>query len=50
MDVVVNDDTHLDDRLHFSGERQWTVNEVIEYLELICDVRLDIKDNQLLLN
>ena len=49
MDVVVNDDTHLDDRLHFSGERQWTVNEVIEYLELICDVRLDIENKQIVI-
>lgn len=47
MDVVVADAEHTADRLHFNGERQWTVYELIEQMNMICNTHVAIEDNTL---
>lgn len=49
MDVVVQNDSHLNDRLHFRGERCWDLKELIESLNIICDIQLDIEDKAIVL-
>lgn len=49
MDIVVNDHTHLNDRLHFRGERCWELRELVESINIICDVNLSIEGQQLVL-
>ena len=49
MDIVVNDYTHLNDRLHFRGERCWELCELVESINIICDVNLSIEGQQLVL-
>ena len=49
-DVIVNNDTHLNDRLHFRGERNWKLSELVESLNIICDIELLIDNGALVLN
>ena len=49
VNVAVEDDTHLNDRLHFRGERSWELKELIESLNIICDVQLALEDSTLVL-
>ena len=49
-DVVVNDDTHLKDRLHFRGERNWKLEDIVESLNIICDIDLELSNGVLVLN
>ena len=50
VDVVVNDDAHINDRLHFRGERSWLLPELVESINIICDVDLQFVDGALVLN
>lgn len=49
-DVIINNYAHLDDRLHFRGERSWKLHEIIESLNIICDIDLTIDNGALVLN
>ena len=49
VNVIIEDETHLNDRLHFRGERSWELQELVESLNIICDVQLDIEDGALIL-
>jgi transmembrane sensor len=50
MDVVFTSEKHMNDRLHFNGERTWSVKEIVEQLNLISDAKIEIKDNILSIN
>lgn len=50
LDVAIKNDAHLNDRLHFRGERSWGVKEIVESLSVICDVQLSVEGSTLLLN
>ena len=49
MDIVVQDETHLNDRLHFRGERSWELRELVESLNIICDVEIEVRDGAIVL-
>lgn len=49
MDIVVNDDSHLGDRLHFRGERSWELRELVESLNIICDVEIEVRDGAIVI-
>lgn len=49
MDVVVLSDAHVDDSIHFNGERAWSLSETVQHLQRISKVRLEVRDNTLLL-
>ena len=49
MDVIIGQNSHINDRLHFRGERQWTINELIEQMNMICNTQIKIEDNSLVI-
>lgn len=49
MDVVVVSDIHVNDSLHFNGDRSWSPRETIDHLQAISKAKLEIRENTLLL-
>lgn len=49
LDVVVISDLHVNDSMHFNGERAWSVYETIKHLQEISKAQLEIHDNKILL-
>lgn len=47
MDVMIGSNSHLSDRLHFRGERQWTIQQVVEQMNLISNAEILIDGNTL---
>ena len=47
MDVMIGSNSHLDDRLHFRGERQWTIQQVVEQMNMISNAEILIEGNTL---
>jgi ferric-dicitrate binding protein FerR (iron transport regulator) len=49
MNVIATNTAHIDDRLHFSGERQWTIYELIRQMNMICNTNIAIEGDTLLI-
>ena len=47
MNVILGSNEHINDRLHFNGERDKSVEELIEQMNMICNTRIVIEDNVL---
>lgn len=47
VNVIFVTATHMNDRLHFHGERSWTIRQVIEQLSLIVDAKMSLKGDNL---
>lgn len=50
LDVVFVSRRHLDDRLHFNGDRSWPVQETVRQLRLITDADIQVKGRTLAVN
>lgn len=48
MDVVFKHPQHLNDILHFHAERSWSIEEVIEEMNLISDAKIHKEGNTLI--
>ena len=48
MNVVFEDLKYLDDRLHFNGDRGWSVKQVIEELQYIAQCKFRIERNSII--
>ena len=48
--VIFTGNEHLNDRIHYNGERSWTVKQVIEQLNRICDTNIKIKSTNIVVN
>lgn len=49
-DVVFANNAHLNDRLHFNADRNWTIHEVVDQLNLISGTKIEIIGNTLKVN
>lgn len=47
MDVVFVNTEHINEQLHFNGERDWSATEVVRHLRMICDAGIVIKEGKL---
>ena len=47
VNVIFVTATHMNYRLHFHGERSWTIRQVIEQLSLIVDAKMSLKGDNL---
>ncbi|MBQ8487697.1 MAG: FecR domain-containing protein [Prevotella sp.] len=47
MDVMIGSNSHLSDRLHFRGERQWTIQQVVDQVNMISNAEVRISGNTL---
>ncbi len=50
MDVVFVSERHINDKLHFNGNREWNIKEIVEQLNMICDAKINVKANTLRIN
>ena len=48
--VIFASNSHLDDKLHYNGERHWRLKQVIDQLNRICDTNIRIEDNNIIVN
>lgn len=48
--VIFTSNSHLDDSLHYNGEREWRLKRVIDQLNRICDTNIKIEDNNIIVN
>ena len=47
MTVLLDNNVHINDRLHFNGERAWTVQELIEQMNMVCKTKIRIEGDSL---
>lgn len=48
MDVMIGDNRHISDRLHFRGERSWTIEQLVEQVNMISNAEIRISGNTLI--
>lgn len=47
MTVLLDNNVHINDRLHFNGERAWTVQELVEQMNMVCKTKIRIEGDSL---
>lgn len=47
MTVLLDNNVHINDRLHFNGERGWTIRELIEQMNMVCKTKIRIEGDTL---
>ena len=47
MDVMIGSNSHIADRLHFRGERQWTIQQLVDQINMISNADIRISGNTL---
>lgn len=48
--VIFTGNEHLNDRIHYNGERSWTLKQVIEQLNRICETNIKIDSTNIVVN
>ncbi len=48
VDVIFAHPRHLNDLLHFHAEKEWSIDELIQQINLICETKVYLKDNVLI--
>ena len=48
LDVIFTHSYYLNDLLHFHAEKEWCVNEFIQQINLICETKVYLKNNKLI--
>lgn len=48
MNITFEDLEYLDDPLHFSGDRSWTINQIVKELQYITRCRIRIEGNTII--
>ncbi|MBP3285762.1 MAG: FecR domain-containing protein [Prevotella sp.] len=48
--VIFTGNNHLRDKLHYNGERSWTVSQVISQLNRICETKIKIEGNNIIVD
>ena len=47
MTVLLDNNVHINDRLHFNGERAWTVQELVDQMNMVCKTKIRIEGDSL---
>ena len=47
MTVLLDNNVHINDRLHFNGERTWTIQELIDQMNMVCKTKIRIEGDSL---
>ncbi len=48
VNVVFSSEEHLGDPLHYTGDRSWSIKQVIEQLNHICETKIHLENNNLI--
>lgn len=47
MTVLLDNNVHINDRLHFNGERGWTIQELVDQMNMVCKTKIRIEGDTL---